>query len=234
MIESEIATLRSMGKLISGAEEAFLAGRGGKKADVESAVGIFLELLRGFELFDVQQPSVTVFGSARVRENDYYYLMARELGRKLAENGFTVITGGGPGIMEAANRGAKEGGGPSIGCNIKLPHEQKPNPYLDHLVEFEHFFVRKLMLIRYSSAFVVMPGGFGTMDEGFEIATLIQSGKLSKFPVVAMGTAFWEPLRGFLRGALTDQNLIGGHDLEVAKLTDDVDEAIAWIGTEFR
>lgn len=229
MLESEVATVRSMKNLISGAEEAFLAGDHGNQADVASAVGIFLELLRGFELFDVPQPSVTVFGSARVGEDDSYYKMARELGGKLAHAGFTVVTGGGPGVMEAANRGAKEAGGYSVGCNITLPKEQKPNNYLDYFLEFEHFFVRKLMLIRHSSAFVVMPGGFGTMDEGFEIATLIQSGKLSKFPVVAMGTAFWEPLRGFLRGALTEKNLIDEQDLDVVKLTDEVDEAISWI-----
>ena len=139
------------------------------------------------------------------------------------------MTGGGPGLMEAANRGAKDAGGRSLGCNIKLPAEQEPNPYLDHFVEFEHFFVRKLMMVRYSCAFVVMPGGFGTMDEGFEIATLIQTGKLKNFPVVSMGSSFWNPIRGFLRGELTDRRLIGEHDLDVAKLTDDVEEAIEWI-----
>jgi predicted Rossmann-fold nucleotide-binding protein len=146
----------SMTQLIKGAEKAFLSGRRKKQADVESAVGIFLELLRGFESFDIAGPCVTVFGSARIKEGDPVYDMARALGRALAEAGFAVITGGGPGLMEAANRGAKEAGGRSIGCNISLPVEQVPNPYLDEFVEFEHFFVRKAMLIKYSSAFVVM------------------------------------------------------------------------------
>lgn len=219
----------SMNALIKGAEAAFLSGRHRKQADVEAAVGIFLELLRGFEVLDVPAPCVTVFGSARVREGDPVYDQARHLGRRLAETGFTVMTGGGPGVMEAANRGAKEAGGRSLGCNIRLPKEQEPNKYLDHFVEFDHFFVRKLMLIRYSCSFVVMPGGFGTMDEGFEVATLIQSGKLQNFPVVTMGTSFWEPIRGFLRGEVTERELIGLHDLDVAKLTDDVEEAIGWI-----
>lgn len=218
-----------LGELIKGAETAFLSRENRKAADVEAAVGIFLEILRGFEILDISEPCVTVFGSARVSERDPLYVLTRRLGRRLSENGFTVMTGGGPGLMEAANRGAKDAGGRSLGCNIRLPKEQEPNPYLDHFVEFEHFFVRKLMLVRYSCAFVVMPGGFGTMDEGFEIATLIQSGKLTNFPVVSMGTSFWEPIRGFLRGELTDRRLIGENDLDVAKLTDDVEEAIDWI-----
>ncbi len=221
--------LLSMGELIKGAEEAFLSRDNRKTADVEAAVGIFLEILRGFEILNIPKPCVTVFGSARVSEQDPLYKLTRSLGRRLSENGFTVMTGGGPGLMEAANRGAKDAGGLSLGCNIKLPAEQILNPYLDDFVEFEHFFVRKLMMVRYSCAFVVMPGGFGTMDEGFEIATLIQTGKLKNFPVVSMGTSFWEPIRGFLRGELTDRRLIGEHDLDVAKLTDDVEEAIDWI-----
>ena len=219
----------SMIKLIEGAEQAFLSGRRRKQADVESAVGIFLELLRGFELFEVTGPCVTVFGSARIPELDKAYSSARRLGSLLSESGFTVMTGGGPGLMEAANRGAREAGGHSLGCNIRLSTEQEPNPHLDSYVEFEHFFVRKAMLIKYSSAFIVLPGGFGTLDEAFEIATLIQTGKLTKFPVVAMGTEFWEPMRGFLRGAVSEQNLINENDLDIVKLTDDVEEAVAWI-----
>lgn len=219
----------SMLRLVEGAEAAFLAGRRRKQADVESAVGIFLELLKGFESFDLEGPCVTVFGSARIGEDAPEYGMTRELGRRLAEAGFTVITGGGPGLMEAANRGAKEAGGRSIGCNIRLPLEQVPNPYLDQFVEFEHFFVRKAMLIKYSSAFVVLPGGFGTLDEAFEIATLIQTEKLSRFPVVAMGRAFWEPVRLMLRGTLQERGLIDPDDLDVVKLTDDVPEAVDWI-----
>ncbi|WP_343115677.1 TIGR00730 family Rossman fold protein [Ostreiculturibacter nitratireducens] len=215
--------------LIRGAEEALLSGRRKKQEDVESAVGIFLEILRGFELFDVPDPCVSVFGSARIGEGHPEYGMTRALGRRLAEEGFTVMTGGGPGLMEAANRGARDAGGYSLGCNIILPTEEEPNAYLDQFVEFEHFFVRKLMLIKYSSAFVILPGGFGTLDEAFEIATLIQTSKLTRFPVVAMGTAFWEPIRKMLVGTMADSRLINVDDLEVVKLTDDVDEAVDWI-----
>jgi uncharacterized protein (TIGR00730 family) len=216
-------------QLVEGAEAAFLAGRRRKQEDVESAVAIFLELLRGFESFDLEGPCVTVFGSARIGDGTPEYALSRALGRRLAEAGFTVITGGGPGLMEAANRGAKEAGGRSIGCNIKLPQEQVPNPWLDQFVAFEHFFVRKAMLIKYSSAFVVLPGGFGTLDEAFEIATLIQTEKLSRFPVVAMGRTFWEPVRLMLRGTLQERGLIDPDDLDVVRLTDDVGEAVDWI-----
>jgi uncharacterized protein (TIGR00730 family) len=216
-------------QLIKGAEEAFLSGRRKKQADVESAVGIFLEMLRGFEMFEVPDPCVTVFGSARLLEGDPYYNMARKLGSSLATAGFSVMTGGGPGLMEAANRGAKEAGGYSMGCNIALPHEQKPNPYLDSYVQFEHFFVRKVMLVKYSCAFVIMPGGFGTLDEAFEIAILIQTRKLSKFPIVLMGEAFWQPLRQFIRDKMVGMGLINEEDLGIVKITDDVDGAIEWI-----
>jgi uncharacterized protein (TIGR00730 family) len=155
--------------------------------------------------------------------------MARRLGGRLAGLGYTVMTGGGPGLMEAANRGAKEAGGFSLGCNITLSSEQKPNPWLDKFVRFEHFFVRKVMLIKYSCAFVVMPGGFGTLDEAFEIATLIQTGKLKRFPIVAMGKEFWGPLRTLLSETMVSLQLIEAADLNIVKLTDDVDEAVDWI-----
>lgn len=227
--DNKLTTDGKMIQLIDGAERALLAGKRQKQDDVESAVAIFLELLRGFQLFDVEGPCVTVFGSARVQDNELPYKSAMRLGAKLADAGFTVMTGGGPGLMEAVNRGAREAGGRSLGCNIRLPEEQEPNPFLDAYVEFEHFFVRKVMLVKYSSAFVVLPGGFGTMDEAFEIATLIQTGKISKFPVVAMGSEFWQPLRGFLRGTLSDRRMIDDSDLDVVMLTDDVDEALDWI-----
>ncbi len=219
----------SMVQLIAGAESAFLSGRRKKQADVESAVGIFLELLRGFELFNVPAPCVTVFGSARIFAPDPAYEMARSLGEKLATSGFSVMTGGGPGLMEAANRGAKQAGGYSMGCNISLPHEQNPNPWLDAYVKFEHFFVRKLMLVKYSSAFVILPGGFGTLDEAFEIAILIETGKISSFPVVLMGRSFWQPVRDFIFSQMLERKLIDRDALEVVKITDDPDEAIAWI-----
>ena len=170
-----------------GAEKAFLRGPRTRHEDLESVVTIFLEFLRGFESFSFTEPCVTVFGSARFDENHEYYRLARDLGAALAGAGYAVMTGGGPGIMEAANRGAKEAGGLSIGCNIHLPKEQEPNAYLDRFIQMEHFFVRKVMLVKYSSAFVVMPGGFGTLDEAFEVATLIQTGKLERFPMVGMG-----------------------------------------------
>ena len=150
-------------------------------------------------------PAVTVFGSARFGEDHRYYQLARDLGRELAASGYAVVTGGGPGIMEAANRGAREGGGLSVGCNIVLPQEQKPNPYLDRMVEFDYFFVRKVMLVKYSCAFVAMPGGYGTLDEIFETVTLVQTEKIAGFPIVAMGTEYWEPLLDFVRGTMHAQ-----------------------------
>lgn len=221
-------------QLLRGAEQAFLSGRRKKQADVESAVGIFLEMLRGFEMFEVPDPCVTVFGSARIFEGEPYYDMARQLGAKLATSGFAVMTGGGPGLMEAANRGAKEAGGYSAGCNITLPFEQKPNDYLDSFVEFEHFFVRKVMLVKYSCAFAIMPGGFGTLDEAFEIAILIQTQKLSRFPIALLGREFWTPMREFIRGRMVEGNLIDEEDLSIVKITDDVDEAVEWIKTGIR
>jgi len=144
-----------------------------QRVEYESALRIFREFVRGFRRLRRIGPCVTVFGSARFTEDESYYRLAREMGRRISRAGYTVMTGGGPGIMEAANRGARDVGGNSVGCNIRLPEEQEPNPYLDCFVEFDHFFVRKVMLVRYSKAFVVMPGGFGTLDEIFETATLI-------------------------------------------------------------
>jgi hypothetical protein len=209
-------------------ESSFLRGPRGRKEDIASAVAIFLEFLDGFEHFQPPQPAVTVFGSARLGEGTREYDMARRLGERLARSGYAVVTGGGPGLMEAANRGAKEAGGVSLGCNIKLPVEQVPNPFLDSHITFDHFFVRKVMLVKYSCAFALMPGGFGTLDEAFEIATLIQSRKVINFPVVAMDRAFWDPLAAFIR-AMADRGLVNEADLSLVKITDDVDEAVRWI-----
>jgi len=213
-----------------GIEKQFLAGKRDRGADLESAVRIFLEFLRGYEFFsDLQRPCVTVFGSARFKASHPYYRMARALGRRLAEEGFAVMTGGGPGIMEAANRGAREAGGTSLGCNITLPLEQKENPYLDRFIEMNHFFVRKVMLVKYSSAFVAMPGGFGTLDEAFEALTLVQCEKIDRFPIVAMGTRFWAPLRRFAHQSLIAEGTISHADFELLKLTDSVEVAIRLI-----
>jgi uncharacterized protein (TIGR00730 family) len=169
-----------------------------------------------------------VFGSARFDERHRYYGLAREVGRLLAKSGFTTMTGGGPGIMEAANRGAKESSGRSIGCNIVLPQEQKPNPYVDSWIDFEYFFIRKMMLVKYSYAFVVMPGGFGTLDELFEVATLIQTGKLENFPVALVGTDYWRPLIDQLRLMVTEKT-IDAIDLDQLVISDNPGEVVSGI-----
>lgn len=219
---SEAPLLRA----VQDAEKSFLSGRRNREQDLESAVRIFLEILRGFEELDFSGPCVTVFGSARFSDGHPYYQTAKELGKRLAEEGYAVMTGGGPGVMEAANRGAREAGGVSIGCNIQLPKEQVPNPYLDKFVEFEHFFVRKVMLVKYSSAFVIMPGGFGTLDEAFEVVTLVQTEKLESFPIVAMGGSFWNELREFVTDTMIAAGTISEADLDLMQLADDVDTAI--------
>ena len=171
-------------------------------------------------------PCVTFFGSARFDENHEYYGLTRKAAAEVAKLGFTVMTGGGPGIMEAANRGAKDVGGRSIGCNIVLPLEQKHNAYLDHWVTFRYFFVRKVMLVKYSYAFIALPGGFGTMDEIFETVTLIQTAKIREFPLVLMGREFWAPLMEFMSERLVKARTIDAVDLERITITDSADEAV--------
>lgn len=219
----------SMLPLVEGAEAAFISGRGQRSKDVEAAVGMFLELLRGFERLTVPEPCVTVFGSARIPEEDPFYQMGRSVGAELARAGYSVMTGGGPGLMEAVNRGAREAGGASFGCSIRLPKEQEPNPYLDDFVEFEHFFIRKVMLIKYSCAFIILPGGYGTLDEAFEVATLIQTGKLQRFPVVVMPTGFYRPFENLLRGEMSKAHLIDEERLNIVLLTDDPKAGVEWI-----
>jgi uncharacterized protein (TIGR00730 family) len=205
---------------VAGAEKAFLAGRRPREADLESAVRIFLEFLRGFESFEFERPCVTVFGSSRFEEGHRYYDLARDVGGELARAGYAVMTGGGSGIMEAANRGAREAGGLSIGCNITLPREQKPNAYLDRFIQLDHFFVRKVMLVKYSSAFVVMPGGFGTLDEAFEIATLMQTNKIEHFPLIAVGSEFWDELIDFARDTMIREGTLSPEDARFVHLAD--------------
>jgi uncharacterized protein (TIGR00730 family) len=207
-------------------EKKFLTGTRAHQEELASAAGIFLEFIHGFQALGDLGPCVTVFGSSRFAEDHRHYQLARQLGSKLVEEGFAVMTGGGPGIMEAANRGAKEGGGLSIGCNIELPHEQQLNPYLDKFFEFEHFFVRKVMLVKYSRAFIVFPGGFGTLDEVFETLTLMQTNKIESFPVIAMGTDYWGALREFMQNTLVAEGTISPSDLNLMSLTDSVAEAI--------
>ena len=218
------------GKTSSSPEErVFLEGPHGRGFEFGRAFRIFRELIYGFRALHFVGPCVTVFGSARFPQSHPYYELTRELGARIAQADFTVMTGGGPGLMEAANRGAKEGKGFSVGCNIVLPKEQKPNPYLDKWVEFRYFFVRKLMLVKYSYGFVAAPGGFGTLDELFEVATLIQTGKIKNFPVVLLGVAYWSPLLEFVRESLLANAAIDRRDLDLLFLTDSPSDAVAFI-----
>jgi uncharacterized protein (TIGR00730 family) len=216
------------GKATRSREEGnFLEGPRSRDSEFWRAVRIFLEFIRGFRALHFVGPCVTVFGSARFSAEHRYYELARQVAGRITRLGFTIMTGGGPGIMEAANRGAREAGGRSIGCNIELPHEQQPNPYVDKFVEFRYFFIRKVMLVKYSYAFVVMPGGFGTLDELFEALTLVQTGKIQNFPVVLMGTEYWGPLLEFMRGKMTAEATIGPTDADMLFVTDSVDAAVA-------
>jgi len=210
-------------------EAVFLEGPRPRLIEAAMAFRVFREFIRGFRALHFVGPCVTVFGSARFAEDHPYYKLARAMGARLSRMGFTVMTGGGPGIMEAANRGAKETGGRSIGCNIILPMEQAPNPYVDRFVEFRYFFVRKVMLVKYSYAFVIMPGGFGTLDEMYEALTLIQTGKIKSFPVVLMGSDFWAPMVTFLRERLIRDRTISPHDVDLLYITDSVEEAAAYV-----
>jgi uncharacterized protein (TIGR00730 family) len=204
----------------------FLEGPQRRMAELARATRIFFEFVRGFRELHFVGPCVTVFGSARFTELHPYYRLARLIGAELAKAGFTVMTGGGPGIMEAANRGAKDVGGRSIGCNIVLPQEQKHNPYLDEWITFRYFFVRKVMLVKYSYAFIALPGGFGTLDEIFETATLIQTAKIREFPLVLMGKEFWEPLLAFMSERLVKARTIDAVDVERIIVTDSAEEAV--------
>jgi uncharacterized protein (TIGR00730 family) len=217
----------SWGKASPRLEEArFLQGAQERGFELRRALSIFFELMRGFRALHWVGPCATVFGSARFQEGHPYYALARSLGRELARVGFTVMTGGGPGIMEAANRGAREGGALSVGCNIELPREQKPNPYLDRWVTFRHFYVRKVMLVKYSYAFIVLPGGFGTLDELFEIATLVQTHKVQDFPIVLMGCDYWQPMLDFLRQRMLGAGTIDSTDVERFLVTDSPEEVV--------
>jgi hypothetical protein len=215
--------------LDSPANRRFLHGPRSRTTELVRALRIVGEFIRGFRALHFLGPCATVFGSARFPEGHHHYELARAMGRRLSTAGFVVMTGGGPGIMEAANRGAKEAGGRSIGLNIEIPTEQSPNIYLDRWLEFRYFFVRKVMLIKYSYAFVIMPGGFGTLDELFELGTLIQTGKIEPYPVVLMGREYWAPLVQMVQGTMVREGTIHPDDTLPALLTDDPDEAMEWL-----
>ena len=209
----------------AGQERDFLMRSRTAEGERERLARIQEEFERGFRALGRLGPAVTVFGSARFKEGHRYYELAREVGRELARAGFVTITGGGSGIMEAANRGAREAGGPSVGLNILLPHEQGANPYVDTSVEFRYFFVRKVMLVKYSCAYIVMPGGLGTLDELFEAATLIQCGKIGPFPLVLVGGRFWEGLRRYGR-FMVKQGVFAADELGFGHVTDSPREAV--------
>ena len=210
------------------AEELFLDGPRSRSRELLTLVRVMRDFLRGFRVLHFVGPCVTVFGSARIKSDSPYYELARKMGAAIAQLGFRVMTGGGGGIMEAASRGAKDVGGRSIGCNIELPHEQKPNTWLDRFVTLRYFFVRKTLLMKYSYAFVIMPGGAGTLDEMFEALTLIQTGKIKSFPVVIMGTEYWGDLLPFIH-KMANEGMISPSDLGLIYATDSVEEAIAHI-----
>ncbi|HEY8407590.1 MAG TPA: TIGR00730 family Rossman fold protein [Gaiellaceae bacterium] len=188
------------------------------------------EFLGGFEKVEqIDRPAVSIFGSARVREGSAPYDEARDVARRFGEAGWAVVTGGGPGVMEAANRGCKESGGLSVGFNIELPHEQSANPYLDIAMTFSHFYARKTMFVKAAEGFVVFPGGFGTADELFESLTLIQTGKIRHFPVVLYGRAFWKPMLAWVREQALPLGMVSPDDLDLLTVTDDPDEALACV-----
>ncbi|HEY7590640.1 MAG TPA: TIGR00730 family Rossman fold protein [Candidatus Limnocylindrales bacterium] len=194
-------------------------------ADPWRVLRILSEFVEGFDALAAVGPAVTVFGSARMKESHRYYKLARELGQMLGRQGYAVITGGGPGIMEAANRGCHEVGGLSVGCNIELPMEQGLNPYVDLGVEFRYFFARKVMFVKYADAFVILPGGFGTLDELFEALTLIQTKKVEHFPVILMGAEYWRGLIDWIRAELLESATINPEDADLLRVTDDPAEA---------
>ncbi|MEO7118288.1 MAG: TIGR00730 family Rossman fold protein [Candidatus Limnocylindrales bacterium] len=204
------------------------------ETDAWRALRITGEFIEGFDSLAQLGPAVSIFGSARTQPSDPQYGHARHLAAQLAGHGFTIITGGGPGIMEAANRGAQEAGGVSVGLGIELPHEQGINPYCDVAVAFRYFFVRKTMFVKYAQSFVIFPGGFGTMDELFESLTLVQTGKIEHFPIVLFGTDYWRGLLEWLRGAMVRERKVDPADLELLRMTDDTDEAVAWILAAFQ
>jgi uncharacterized protein (TIGR00730 family) len=216
--------MEKLDRIIPAKDAVFLEGPKSRGYELKFAWKVFREFIKGFRTLHFVGPCVTVFGSARFKEDHPHYQSAREMGRQIAALGLTTMTGGGPGTMEAANRGAFEADGNSVGCNIKLPFEQKPNPYVQTSITFEHFFVRKVMLVKYSYAFVIMPGGFGTMDEFFETLTLVQTKTLIQFPIVLFGKEYYKPLFDYME-YMALQGTISKEDLALVLLTDSVTDA---------
>ncbi len=215
-------------RIIPAKKNVYLEGPKSRGYEFLFALKVFSEFIMAFRHLHFAGPCITVFGSARFKEDHPYYAAAREFGKRIAALGFNTMTGGGPGIMEAANRGAFESGGGSIGCNIVLPQEQKINPYVQKSVTFEHFFVRKTMLIKYSYAFIIMPGGFGTMDEFYETLTLIQTKSITQFPIVLFGKKYYQPLLDNIK-FMVEEKTISSEDMNLVLLTDDIDEAMQHI-----
>lgn len=217
-----------MGNTFFKEEVNFLSGRRARWKEFKYTFGVMMQFIKGFRALHFTGPCITVFGSARFKEGHPYYELTREVSAEISKLGFTIMTGGGPGIMEAANRGAKEAGGLSIGCNIVLPREQTPNPYLDEFVNIDYFFVRKELLRKYSVAFIIMPGGFGTLDEFFETITLIQTKKTPAFPVIIMGTEFHKDLIGHIE-IMKKEGTIGEEDAELIFISDDPKEVTNYL-----
>ncbi|HEX4852040.1 MAG TPA: TIGR00730 family Rossman fold protein [Puia sp.] len=215
-------------RIVPAKETLYLEGPRSRGYELGFAFRVFLQFIKGSRTLHFVGPCITVFGSARFKEDNKYYQAAREFGKHIAGMGFTTMTGGGPGIMEAANRGAFESGGISVGVNVKLPFEQKPNPYMHKWLTIDYFFVRKVMLLKYSYAFIVMPGGFGTMDEFFNTLTLIQTKSITQFPMVLFGKDFYKPLLETI-SSMANEGTISKEDMSLVLVTDDIDEAMAHI-----
>ena len=226
MANSEITTTQN--DTFFNKHTQYLEGPKSRSSEFVFTLNVMMQFIKGFRKLHFIGPCITVFGSARFKENHEYYIKAQEIGKKIHEMGFTTMTGGGPGIMEAANRGAFEAGGQSVGCNIELPFEQKPNPYMHQWITFKHFFVRKVLMLKYSYAFVVMPGGFGTMDELFETLTLIQTRTIQNFPIVLIGKDYFKEMMEYL-DLMVEKGTISKKDLELVLLTDDADEGMRHI-----
>lgn len=226
MAKKSISELRTQ---YLNSERRFLEGPRSRTREFLFVFKVLAEFIKGFRRLHFIGPCITVFGSARFVEGHPFYDKAREMGRAMSDLGFAVITGGGPGIMEAANRGAFENGGRSIGCNIVLPHEQRENPYVNRSVEFRYFFVRKILLVKYSYGFIIMPGGWGTMDEMFEALTLIQTRKIREFPVVLFGRAYWKNLIELTEDMIENKTIDAQEIKESLLITDSIEETVAHI-----